>query len=95
MTTYKDLLKQREALEQQINEARAKEIDSAVAKIKATIADYGLTPDDIFPSGKKLKNPTASKVAPKYKNPATNETWTGRGKPPAWIKDKYRAQFEI
>ena len=95
MTTYKDLLKQREALEQQINEARAKEIDSAVAKIKATIADYGLTPDDIFPSGKKSKNPTASKVAPKYKNPATNETWTGRGKPPAWIKDQDRAQFEI
>jgi DNA-binding protein H-NS len=25
-------------------------------------------------------------VAIKYRNAATNETWTGRGKPPTWLK---------
>lgn len=24
-------------------------------------------------------------VAPKYRHPTTNETWTGRGKPPKWL----------
>jgi DNA-binding protein H-NS len=27
-----------------------------------------------------------STVVAKYKNPATGETWTGRGKPPPWIE---------
>jgi len=33
--------------------------------------------------------------APKYRNPETGETWTGRGKPPLWIRDKDREQFKI
>ncbi|NCY12586.1 MAG: H-NS histone family protein, partial [Burkholderiaceae bacterium] len=35
------------------------------------------------------------KVAPKYKNPATGETWTGRGKAPKWIAGKDRSKFAI
>lgn len=42
-----------------------------------------------------------SKVAAKYRNPAnTNETWTGRGKPPRWLaselaQGKQKADFLI
>ena len=33
---------------------------------------------------------------PKYRNPETGATWTGRGKPPNWIKDvKNRDAFLI
>jgi DNA-binding protein H-NS len=35
------------------------------------------------------------KVAPKYRNQATGETWTGRGKPPKWIQGQDRDQFLI
>ena len=28
-------------------------------------------------------------------NPATGETWTGRGKPPKWIQDKNRDDYLI
>ncbi|MFM2323494.1 MAG: hypothetical protein RL244_373, partial [Pseudomonadota bacterium] len=38
---------------------------------------------------------TGSKVAPKYRNNETGETWTGRGKPPRWIQDKNREDFLI
>lgn len=35
-------------------------------------------------------------VKPKYRNPETGATWTGRGKPPNWIKDvKNRDAFLI
>jgi DNA-binding protein H-NS len=38
----------------------------------------------------------ASKVPPKYRDPATGATWSGRARPPAWIKDvKDRSKYLI
>jgi DNA-binding protein H-NS len=34
-------------------------------------------------------------VKPKYRNAATGETWTGRGKPPKWIAGQDRNQYLI
>jgi len=34
-------------------------------------------------------------VAPKYRDPATGKTWTGRGKAPKWIDGKDRSKFLI
>ena len=34
---------------------------------------------------------TGGKVAPKYRDPATGQTWTGRGKAPKWIDGKDRS----
>ena len=100
MTSYKELLKQREALEQQISEARHRELADAVAQVQKLVADYGLTEQDVFPSGKGSgkagRGSTAgTKVAPKYRDPATGQTWTGRGKAPKWIQNEDRAQFAI
>ncbi len=91
--SYKDLLAQRATLEAQIEAARKSEIGSAVQQIKGLIATYGLTQDDIFPQAKAKS--TRASIDPKYRDPETGQTWTGRGKPPAWIKDKDRSQFEI
>lgn len=83
MTTYKDLLAQREALELQIQAARKEELASAIEKVRTLVADYNLTADDIF--RKTAPKTDRPKVAPKYRDPATGQTWTGRGKPPQWI----------
>ena len=51
------------------------------------MAEHGLTVADL--GGKGTKAPSASagrKVAPKYKNAATGETWTGRGLQPKWVQ---------
>lgn len=88
--TYKELLAQREALEAQIQTARKQEVSDVIAKIRGLVQDYGLTADDIFTARR-----ASSTVAPKFRNPETGDTWTGRGKPPAWIKDKDRAKFAI
>jgi DNA-binding protein H-NS len=89
-STYKELLAQREALEAQIEAARKQEVNEVVTKIRGLVQDYGLTADDIFAA----RRPTQA-VAPKYRNPETGDTWTGRGKPPTWIRDKDRSQFVI
>ena len=96
--SLKDLLKQREALEKAIADARQSEISAAVAKVRELVAEYGLTAQDIFPGrGGKAAGAkgTGNKVAAKYRDPATGQTWTGRGKAPKWIDGKDRAQFVI
>ena len=95
--TYKELLQQREALESAIAQARQNEISSAVSKVRELAAEYGLTVQDIFPGrgGKTGADKSASKVAAKYRDPATGQTWTGRGKAPKWIDGKDRTPFVI
>jgi len=97
MSTYQELLRQREALSMQIEEARKREIADAVTKVRFMISEYQLTPQDVFPGGgrKGRKSSFGSKVAAKYRNPATGQTWTGRGKAPKWIDGKDRTQFLI
>jgi DNA-binding protein H-NS len=93
--SYKELLEQRVALEKAIAQARQNEIAGAVAQARALVAEFGLTAQDIFPSrGAKVGKPSG-KVAPKYRDPATGQTWTGRGKAPKWIDGKDRIAFLI
>jgi DNA-binding protein H-NS len=97
-TSYKELLAQREALEQAIAKARQNEISAAVSKVRELVAEYGLTAQDVFP-GRAAKSgapkAAAGKVAAKYRDPATGQTWTGRGKAPKWIEGKDRTPFVI
>lgn len=99
--SLKELLQQREALEKAITEARQSEIAAAVARVRELVAEHGLTVQDVFPgragksAGKSAARSGGSKVAAKYRDPATGQTWTGRGKAPKWIDGKDRSQFVI
>jgi len=96
MISYKDLLAQREALEQQIQTARKAELVDAVAKVRSLIADYSLTAEDVFPPARSRQGASLGrKVEAKYRNPTTGETWTGRGKAPKWIANEDRQKFLI
>jgi len=93
-TSYKELLAQRDALEKQIADTRAQEVSGAIESARKLIAEYGLTQADVFPQGRSSRGQRPS-VAPKYRDPATGATWSGRGLPPKWISGKDRAQFAI
>ncbi|MFM8864748.1 MAG: H-NS family nucleoid-associated regulatory protein [Limnohabitans sp.] len=96
MTTVAQLLAQKAALEAQIEAARKTEISDAVAKVKELVAAHGLTARDIFGGAKRsTKTGARGTVAPKYRDPATGATWTGRGKAPKWIDGKDRSKFAI
>ena len=80
MSTYKELLKEREALELKISTARRDEMASAIAQVRAIMDEYGLTQQEIFPTSNRARSATSgTKVAPKYRDPASGQTWTGRG----------------
>ena len=96
MTTLAELIKQKEALDAQIISARQTELADAIGKVKMLVAEYGLTQQDVFGGAKRgAKAASTTKVAPKFRDPATGATWTGRGKAPKWIEGKDRAQFAI
>lgn len=87
MASLKDLLAQRAALEQQIAETQERERSDAVAKVKSLMQEYGLTVADLTSRAAKTGGAAkASKVAAKYRNQATGETWSGRGLQPKWLK---------
>ena len=95
MEDYKKLIQEREALEQRIKAARQDAISGAIAKIQSLIAEFELTPQDVFPPARSRSTVAGTKVAPKYRDPATGQTWTGRGKAPKWIQNQDRPQFVI
>lgn len=88
MPSLQDLLAQRAEIERKIADAQREERAAAIAKIKALMAEYGLTAADIAgrTPAAKPKGAGGGKVAPKFRNGATGETWSGRGLQPKWLK---------
>lgn len=85
MPKLSDLLAQKAALEKQIAATQREERQGAVAQVKALMAEHGLTLADLGTRAKP-KSAGGAKVAPKYRNKATGETWSGRGLQPRWLK---------
>ncbi|MBY4898544.1 H-NS histone family protein [Cupriavidus sp. AU9028] len=97
MATYKQLLAEKEKLEAQLEEVRRNEISDVIAQIQGLMEEYGLTIEDLAPRrrGRPRKNPaSASGLPPKYRDPKTGKTWSGRGRAPAWL-GKNRDKFLI
>ena len=89
MATLQELMAQREALERQIEQTKKQERGEAIERVKALMAEYGLTVSDLGSrpaSGKTKKGKSGGKVAAKYRNSSTGETWSGRGLQPRWLK---------
>lgn len=96
MSTYQELLKQREALDEKIDAEYARLRLDAILTVQGLRDAYELTEADIFAPSKAVPaQRQLGKVAPKYRDPSTGNTWTGRGKEPAWIRGKDRAPFAI
>lgn len=95
MISYKVLVAQRDALDRQILETRAREIRSAISRVRSLVMEHGIKPDDIFGKKAQRAQKLEPKSAPRYRDPASGATWAGRGKPPRWIKNKNREDFLI
>lgn len=95
MPSYKELLAQKQKLEEQLEVVRLKELEQVVTQVKQIIADYGLTAEDIGLATKGRAKGRRATVAPKYQDPKTGATWTGRGRAPGWIAGKNYERFLI
>lgn len=110
MTNEKDLLDQKlaeqERLEKEIEKLRAQQRKEAIGSIKSDIKRFNIQPEELFPSakpGRKRKAKTTRKgrrkatgtVSPKYRDPETGKTWSGRGREPVWLRGKNRDDYLI
>jgi DNA-binding protein H-NS len=90
MSTVAELLAQKAEIEKKIAEAQREEKASAIAQVKALMAQHGLTVADLASrapaSGRTASTKSGAKVAAKYRDPATGNTWSGRGLKPNWLK---------
>ncbi len=87
MASLHELLAKKEALDREIEETKKQERGEAIGKVRALMDQYGLTTADLASRGSpKAKGGTGKKVAAKYRNSATGESWSGRGLQPKWLK---------
>jgi DNA-binding protein H-NS len=95
MPKLTDLLAQKASLDKQIADAQREERAGAIAQIKALMAEHGLTAADISGRSSQPKRPGGAKVAAKYRDKATGDTWSGRGLQPRWLKAALAAGKKI
>lgn len=88
MATLQELLAQKASLEKQIAETQREERANAIAKVKSIMSEHGLTVADLSQRAAptRVEGTTTRKVAAKYRNGDTGETWSGRGLQPKWLK---------
>ncbi|MGK8198486.1 H-NS histone family protein [Burkholderia cepacia] len=92
MSTYQELLAQRAALETEIQTAKAGERSTALKEVKRLVDEFTFSTREIFGVSKAR---TRKPAEPRYRDPGTGATWSGRGRPPAWIDGKDRTQFQL
>ncbi|MBK6616704.1 H-NS histone family protein [Ottowia sp.] len=97
MATIPELMQQVEALQRQIEEQRNAERTAGLEEVKAVMAKHGLTLADLTKGAvapaKSKAAPVAGatagrKVAVKYRDPDSGQSWTGRGLQPKWLREK-------
>ena len=91
MATLQELIAQKEELDRQIEQTKTRERSQAIEKVRALMDEYGLSAADLGTRGapkgvKKTKTGGGGKVAAKYRNASTGESWSGRGLQPRWLK---------
>jgi len=92
MANIAELIAQKEEIEQKIKELRKSERHAAIAKVREIIAEFDLMADEVFA---KVAKGVRSKADPKYRDPASGKTWTGRGRTPRWLDGKDANDFLI
>lgn len=89
MTTYAELQQKIAELQNQAEELRKREIAEIIADVKQKVAAYGLTAADLGLSIGRDSAPAQkgkSALKAKYRDPATGESWVGRGATPKWMR---------
>lgn len=93
MADLKQLLAQRAALEKQIEDTQREQREQAISQVRELMARHGLSLADLqqtragrAPAAKQKAAGSGGKVAVKYRDAETGDTWSGRGLQPRWLK---------
>ncbi|MCQ4437586.1 H-NS histone family protein, partial [Clostridioides difficile] len=69
--------------------------ESIITAMREQIAEYGITSEQLFGRRRAAVSGARTPIAPKYQDPKSGATWSGRGKAPGWIAGKKRERFLI
>ncbi|MBY8610624.1 H-NS histone family protein [Burkholderia arboris] len=87
MKTYQEYIEYSESIKKELEQTRLKIAERVLREVRECVEEFGFNPEDVF-SGRR-------KHFTKYYNPATGQTWSGRGREPLWIRGKDRKLFEL
>ena len=79
MSTLKELMAQKQTIESQITEVTKTERKEALMQIKELMTLHNIP---VVKLEKEVK-----KVAAKWKDPASDKEWSGRGRTPLWFNE--------
>lgn len=94
--SQQDFMNEKQEIEKKINQLKRKmrslhnrQRRPVITSIIRSMMEYEITPEEIAKEFEKRSQRQANKQpAPaRYINPQTQETWSGRGRPPRWISD--------
>lgn len=100
MASLAELLEQQRQIALAIERARAEEKGGGLKQIVTIMRNLDLSIEDVSKALGRRAEPAAvqadrsapvsgrSKVAAKYRDPATGNTWSGRGLQPRWLRDQ-------
>ncbi|WP_059499280.1 H-NS family nucleoid-associated regulatory protein [Burkholderia sp. ABCPW 11] len=94
MKTYSELLADFEKLKQDIDAVREYEARLIAGRVLALLSESGGDIRSIV-SCAQSKPPERKRIKPKYWDPKTGVTWSGRGRAPRWLVGKDRETFRV
>jgi DNA-binding protein H-NS len=83
--TLSDLLAQKAELDRQIADFQREQRADAIAKVRTLMSEYGLSVADVGSKAPVAAKKASTKVAVKFRDPSTGDTWSGRGLKPKWL----------
>ncbi|MCA8298979.1 H-NS histone family protein [Burkholderia sp. AU30198] len=93
--TYAELVVELAELDEEIEQARARERVDAIAQVHSLMDTYAIKHRDLV-GRNGSRGPYIVKVLPaRYRDPASGKEWSGRGNAQLWIRGKDRRQFVI
>ncbi|VWC98634.1 H-NS histone family protein [Burkholderia lata] len=93
---YSELMKRYLSLQEEIAAVRRQEVGEVMSRIVRAMSIYGISLEDVREAARKQsKAGSRPKREPRYMDPDSGRTWTGKGRPPRWIIGKDVEQFLI
>lgn len=96
MNNPSDLEQAREEIDKKIAQERKDTVTRVMAEIRKVMKTFNLTRDDLYEEfGRPPSIQKGRKIPPKYRNPKTGATWSGRGSTPLWLVGQNKDDFKI
>lgn len=92
--TYAQINREIAKLQAEADKVRQQEVAGVLEKIRSTVQEYGIKPEDIY--GRHAVAPTTKRIKAKVnKKPmfadGNGNTWVGRGPRPLWLREQLEA----